>query len=47
LTARFGTVLRDVTRHLRAIVDEEKQRPLVVLAAQRPDLAALCDALLS
>ena len=47
LKARFGTVPRDVTRHLRAILDEEKLTNLTVLAGQCPDLAAFREALLS
>ncbi len=47
LKARFGTVPRDVTRHLRAILDEERLTSLNVLAGQCPDLAAFREALLS
>jgi hypothetical protein len=47
LKARFGTVPRDVTRHLQAILDEEKLTDLGVLAAQCPDLQAFREALLS
>jgi hypothetical protein len=45
LKARFGTVPRDVTRHLRAILDEEKLTNLNVLAGQCSDLAAFREAL--
>jgi hypothetical protein len=47
LKARFGTVPRDVTKHLGEILDEEKLIALNVLAVQCPDLQALRDALLS
>lgn len=47
LKARFGTVPRDVTRHLQAILDEEKLTDLNVLAAQCQDLQAFRDGLLS
>jgi hypothetical protein len=47
LKARFGTVSRDVTRHLRDVVDEEKLTALNVVAGQCPDLAAFREALLS
>jgi len=47
LKARFGTVPRDVTKHLREVIDEKKLRELNLLANQCPDLAAFRDALLS
>jgi hypothetical protein len=47
LKARFGTVPRDVARHLREILDEEKLGKLSVLAAQCADLQAFRDAVLS
>jgi hypothetical protein len=47
LKDRFGTVPRDVTRHLREIVDEKKLRRLSVLAAKCPDLEAFREALLA
>ncbi len=40
LTARFGSVPDDVGAHLRAILDEERLRDLVVRAALCPDLDA-------
>ncbi len=47
LKGRFGTVPRDVTRHLSEIIDEERLQRLSLLAATCPDLAAFRDALLS
>jgi hypothetical protein len=47
LKARFGSVPRDVTRLLRAILDEEKLTALTVLAAQCPDMETFRQALLS
>jgi hypothetical protein len=47
LKGRFGTVPRDVTRHLRAILDEDKLNEFVLLAAQCADLPAFREALLS
>jgi hypothetical protein len=47
LKARFGTVPRDVTRRLQAILDEERLTSLSALAARCPDLAAFREALLS
>jgi hypothetical protein len=47
LKGRFGTVPRDVTRHLSAILDEDKLMQLVVVAAQCADVQAFRDAVLS
>jgi hypothetical protein len=47
LRARFGTVPRDVTRHLREVIDEQQLRQLNLLAAQCQGLQAFRDALLS
>jgi hypothetical protein len=47
LKDRFGTVPRDVIRHLRQITDEQKLRRLLLLASKCPDLAAFREALLS
>jgi hypothetical protein len=47
LKDRFGTVPRNVTKHLGEIVDEEKLRQLHRFAARCPDLAAFREALLS
>jgi hypothetical protein len=47
LKDRFGTVPRDVTRQLRAILDEKKLRQFNRLAAKCPDLDAFREALLS
>jgi hypothetical protein len=47
LKARFRSVPRDVTKHLRAVLDEEKLIALNVRAAQCPDLEAFREALLS
>jgi hypothetical protein len=47
LRARFGTVPRSITKHLREVLDEEKLRKLNVLAAQCPDLQAFRAGLLS
>ena len=38
LKDRFGTVPRDVTKLLRALIEEKKLRKLTVLAAKCPDL---------
>jgi hypothetical protein len=47
LKERFGTVPRDVTRHLRAIIDEKKLLQLIRLVVTCPDIQAFRDALLS
>jgi hypothetical protein len=47
LRARFGTVPRSITKHLREVLDEEKLRKFNVLAAQCPDLQAFRAGLLS
>jgi hypothetical protein len=47
LKDRFGTVPRDVTRHLRAVLDEKKLRQLTVPAGKCSDIQAFRDALLS
>ncbi len=47
LKDRFGTVPRDVTRLLRAVIEEKKLRKLNVLAAKCPDLEAFRAALLA
>jgi hypothetical protein len=47
LKGRFGSVPRDVTKHLNSILDEEKLTALNLLAATCPDMAAFRDALLS
>jgi hypothetical protein len=47
LKARFGSVPRNVAKHLRDILDEEKLTAVIVLAAQCPDLEAFREALLS
>jgi hypothetical protein len=47
LKDRFGTVPRDVTRHLRALIDEKKLRQLNRLANKCPDLQAFREALLA
>ncbi len=47
LKGRFGTVPRDVTKHLREVIDEKRLQELNLLAATCPDLAAFRDALLS
>jgi hypothetical protein len=47
LKDRFGTVPRDVTKHLHEILDEKKLRKLLVLATKCPELEAFRDALLS
>jgi hypothetical protein len=47
LKDRFGTVPRDVTRHLRSILDDKKLRRLNVLAGQCPDLQTFREELLS
>lgn len=47
LKGRFGSVPRDVTRHLRNVPDEKKLRQLSVFAGQCPDLQAFREALLS
>jgi hypothetical protein len=47
LRDRFGTAPRDMTRLLRAVINEKKLKKLVVLAARCPDLAAFREALLS
>jgi hypothetical protein len=47
LKARFGTVPRDVTRHIRAILDEDELYQVVVLTAKCPDLHAFREALLA
>jgi hypothetical protein len=47
LKGRFGSVPRDVTRHLSAILDEDKLMQLVVVAAQCADVQAFRDAVLS
>jgi hypothetical protein len=47
LKARFGTVPRDVARHLGAVLDEDKLNKLVVLAAQCPELQVFREALLA
>jgi hypothetical protein len=47
LKGRFGTVPRDLSRHLRAILDEDKLNQLVVFAGQCPDLSAFREALLT
>jgi hypothetical protein len=47
LKDRFGTVPRDVTGHLRKVIDERKLRRLNLLAAKCPDVEAFRDALLS
>jgi hypothetical protein len=47
LKARFGTVPRDVTRHLREILDDKKLRRLNVLAGQCPDLQSFREGLLA
>lgn len=47
LKTRFGTAPRDVTRHLREVIDEKKLKKLNVLAATCPNLEAFREALLS
>src|SRR5262249_10312234 len=47
LKDRFGTVPRDVTKHLREALDEKQLRRLNVLAGKCPDLEAFREALLS
>jgi hypothetical protein len=47
LKDRFGTVPRDVTRHLREVIDEKKLRQLIRVANKCPDLEAFREALLS
>ncbi len=47
LKDRFETLPRDVTRHLREVLDEKKLRKLTLLAAKCPDLATFRDAILS
>ncbi len=47
LKTRFGTVPRDLSRHLRAILDDKKLRRLNVLAVQTPDLEAFREVLLA
>ena len=47
LKARFGTVPRDVTRLLRAILNERKLKRLNGVAAKCPDLEAFREALLA
>jgi hypothetical protein len=47
LKARFGTVPRDVARHLRDVIDEKRLRHLNLLANQCSDLAAFREALLT
>jgi hypothetical protein len=45
LKDRFGTVPRDVSKHLAEVVDEKKLRQLLRLALKCPDLGAFRDAL--
>jgi tRNA modification GTPase len=47
LKARFGTVPRDVTRHLRDVLDDKKIQQLAVLAGTCSDLQAFREGLLS
>ncbi|HKI36834.1 MAG TPA: hypothetical protein VKA46_33590 [Gemmataceae bacterium] len=47
LKDRFGTVPRDITKHLRELLEEKKLRQLHLLAAKCPDLASFREALLS
>jgi hypothetical protein len=47
LKARFGTVPRDVDKHLRDILDQKRLTSLNVLASQCASLQAFRDALLS
>jgi hypothetical protein len=47
LKDRFNTVPRDVTRHLRDILDEKKLRELNRFANKCPDMQAFREALLS
>ena len=47
LKDRFGTVPRDVTKLLRAVIAERKLRKLTVLAAKCPDVEAFREALLA
>ena len=47
LKKRFTTVPREVTRLLRAVIDEERLQQLVVLAAVCPDMEAFRQALLA
>jgi hypothetical protein len=45
LKDRFGSIPRDVTRHLGAILDEKRLRKLILLAGKCPDLQAFRDVL--
>ena len=47
LKGRFGTVPRDVTKLLRAVVDEKKLQKLARLAGKCPDMEAFREALLA
>jgi hypothetical protein len=47
LKARFGTIPRDVARHLRAIIDDKKLRELNQVANNCPSMEAFREALLS
>jgi len=47
LKDRFGSVPRDVTKLLRAVIDEKKLRKFNVLAAKCPNMEAFREALLS
>ncbi len=47
LKGRFGTVPRDMARHLRAVFDEKKLQRLAALAGQCPDLQTFREELLS
>jgi hypothetical protein len=47
LKDRFGPVPRDVSKLLRAVLNEKKLKKLTVLAAKCPDLAAFREALLT
>jgi hypothetical protein len=47
LKERFGTIPRDVSKHMREIIDEKKLRKLNLVAIKCRDLAAFREALLS
>jgi hypothetical protein len=47
LKDRFGSVPRDISKRLRAILDEKKLKKLTVAAARCADLAAYHEALLA
>ncbi|HEX5270436.1 MAG TPA: hypothetical protein VFW33_08120 [Gemmataceae bacterium] len=47
LKDRFGTVPRDVTKHLREVIEEKRLRELHLVAIKCRDLQAFRDALLS